>query len=173
MDWIPEVHHPIGSGEAVIPDALLYCLRGPADADNGSMLRAFVEVDRATMGPERLAAKLTRWPTAPARPLRTRVASRPRPRPASPLAGARASPDLTYGRRGHGTDLYSASPAAPPQRSSRPPGPHVSAPCRPGQQRARAPTADRSRQHEGHYEKHQERQHDKQPAASRESGPRG
>ncbi|BAC75373.1 hypothetical protein AQJ43_36285 [Streptomyces avermitilis] len=58
LDWIPEVHHPIGSGEAVIPDALLYYRRGPAGGDNGSMLRAFVEVDRATMGPERLAAKL-------------------------------------------------------------------------------------------------------------------
>jgi hypothetical protein len=58
LDWIPEVHHPIGSGEAVIPDALLYYRRGPADGDNGAMLRAFVEVDRATMGPERLAAKL-------------------------------------------------------------------------------------------------------------------
>ncbi|GHB79810.1 hypothetical protein GCM10010377_82310 [Streptomyces viridiviolaceus] len=54
LDWIPEVHHPLGSGEAVIPDALLYyrC------ADEGVMLRAFVEVDRATMGPERLAAKI-------------------------------------------------------------------------------------------------------------------
>ncbi|MDQ0771599.1 hypothetical protein QF026_000065 [Streptomyces aurantiacus] len=60
-DWIPEVHHPIGSGEAVIPDALLYYRRSPADGDNGSMLRAFVEVDRATMGPERLAAKLTAY----------------------------------------------------------------------------------------------------------------
>ncbi|MER5924959.1 replication-relaxation family protein [Streptomyces mirabilis] len=58
LDWICEVHHPIGSGEAVIPDALPYYRRGPADGDNGSMLRAFVEVDRATMGPERLAAKL-------------------------------------------------------------------------------------------------------------------
>ncbi|MGW4985472.1 replication-relaxation family protein, partial [Streptomyces mirabilis] len=58
LDWIPEVHHPIGSGEAVIPDALMYYRRGPADGDNGAMLRAFVEVDRATMGPERLAAKL-------------------------------------------------------------------------------------------------------------------
>ncbi|MEW2267064.1 replication-relaxation family protein [Streptomyces sp. NPDC047853] len=58
LDWIPEVHHPIGSGEAVIPDALLYYRCGPADGDTGSMLRAFVEVDRATMGPERLAAKL-------------------------------------------------------------------------------------------------------------------
>ncbi|MFD9329879.1 replication-relaxation family protein [Streptomyces sp. NPDC060065] len=59
LDWIPEVHHPLGSGEAVIPDALLYYRRGPADGDDdGAMLRAFVAVDRATMGPERLAAKL-------------------------------------------------------------------------------------------------------------------
>ncbi|MER6565129.1 replication-relaxation family protein [Streptomyces sp. NPDC001093] len=56
LDWIPEVHHPIESGEAVIPDALLSYRRGPADGESGSMLRAFVEVDRATMGPERLAA---------------------------------------------------------------------------------------------------------------------
>lgn len=34
LDWIPEVHHAIGSGEAVIPDALLYYRRGPADGDN-------------------------------------------------------------------------------------------------------------------------------------------
>ncbi|MGW0836581.1 replication-relaxation family protein [Streptomyces prunicolor] len=61
LDWMTEVHHPIGSGEAVIPDALLYYRRGPADGDNGAMLRAFVEVDRATMGPERLAAKLTAY----------------------------------------------------------------------------------------------------------------
>ncbi|MGW3941652.1 replication-relaxation family protein [Streptomyces phaeochromogenes] len=61
LDWIPEIHHPTGSGEAVIPDALLYYRRGPADGDNGAMLRAFVEVDRATMGPERLAAKLTAY----------------------------------------------------------------------------------------------------------------
>src|SRR5438067_609768 len=54
LDWIPEVYHPLGSGEAVIPDALLYYRRAPGDDDNGSMLRAFVEVDRATMGPERL-----------------------------------------------------------------------------------------------------------------------
>ena len=93
LDWIPEVHHPLGSGEAVIPDALLYYQRHPAnsahhtagmdygdgaggadgtgstggtdggngegnDVRGGVMLRAFVEVDRATMGPERLAAKL-------------------------------------------------------------------------------------------------------------------
>lgn len=59
LDWIPQVHHPIGSGEAVIPDALQYYRRGPVDGDNGSMLRAFVKVDRATKGSERLAAKLT------------------------------------------------------------------------------------------------------------------
>ncbi|MGW4561609.1 replication-relaxation family protein [Streptomyces sp. NPDC004561] len=53
-----EVHHSLGSGEAVIPDALLYYR---TCEDGGSMLRAFVEVDRATMGPERLAAKLTSY----------------------------------------------------------------------------------------------------------------
>ncbi|KUN16220.1 hypothetical protein AQJ23_45305, partial [Streptomyces antibioticus] len=61
LDWIPEVHHPLGGGEAVIPDALLYYRRRLDDGDSegeGVMLRAFVEVDRATMGPERLAAKI-------------------------------------------------------------------------------------------------------------------
>ncbi|MER7572973.1 replication-relaxation family protein [Streptomyces sp. NPDC126514] len=57
LDWIPEVYHPLGSGEAVIPDALMYYARGTTAGD-GTMLRAFVEVDRATMGPERLGAKL-------------------------------------------------------------------------------------------------------------------
>ncbi|MDV7220414.1 replication-relaxation family protein [Streptomyces prunicolor] len=61
LDWLPEVHHPIGSGEAVIPDALLYYRHGPVDGAGGAMLRAFVEVDRAAMGPERLAAKLTAY----------------------------------------------------------------------------------------------------------------
>ncbi|WP_328876793.1 replication-relaxation family protein [Streptomyces sp. NBC_00299] len=58
LDWIPEVHHSLGSGEAVIPDALLYYRRGRTGSDGWSMLRAFVEVDRATMGPERLASKI-------------------------------------------------------------------------------------------------------------------
>lgn len=58
LDWIPEVYHPIGGGEAVIPDALLYYRSGSQNDDSWSMLRAFVEVDRATMGPERLAAKI-------------------------------------------------------------------------------------------------------------------
>ncbi|MFF9803223.1 replication-relaxation family protein [Streptomyces rochei] len=59
LDWIPEVSHPLGNGEAVIPDALLYYRRG--SGDDWSMLRAFVEVDRATMGPERLAAKISAY----------------------------------------------------------------------------------------------------------------
>ncbi|MEV5646363.1 replication-relaxation family protein, partial [Streptomyces flaveolus] len=63
LDWIPVVHHSLGGGEAVVPDALLYYRSrhtGGADSsgNGGSMLRAFVEVDRATMGPERLAAKI-------------------------------------------------------------------------------------------------------------------
>ncbi|MFK0174278.1 replication-relaxation family protein [Streptomyces sp. NPDC090306] len=61
LDWIPELHHPIGNGEAVIPDAVFYYQQGPTSGDGGPMLRAFVEVDRATMGPERLAAKLTAY----------------------------------------------------------------------------------------------------------------
>ncbi|MDH6216621.1 replication-relaxation family protein [Streptomyces pseudovenezuelae] len=60
LDWIPEVYHSIGGGEAVIPDALMYYRRG-CEGGDGPMLRAFVEVDRATMGPERLAAKLTSY----------------------------------------------------------------------------------------------------------------
>lgn len=35
LDCIPEVQHPIGSGEVVIPDALLYYKRGPADGATG------------------------------------------------------------------------------------------------------------------------------------------
>ncbi|MFE1444586.1 replication-relaxation family protein [Streptomyces sp. NPDC058739] len=59
LDWIPEVYHQIGNGEAVIPDALMYYWAHDRREDGGfTMLRAFVEVDRATMGPERLAAKL-------------------------------------------------------------------------------------------------------------------
>ncbi|MFF3484111.1 replication-relaxation family protein [Streptomyces sp. NPDC002701] len=49
LDWVPEVHHPLGSGEAVIPDALVYYRTREADRDEGGvMLRAFVEFDRAS-----------------------------------------------------------------------------------------------------------------------------
>ncbi|MFE5923584.1 replication-relaxation family protein [Streptomyces sp. NPDC056468] len=61
LDWIPEVYHPLGGGEALIPDALLYYRRGGEDSEGRPMLRAFVEVDRATMGPERLAAKISAY----------------------------------------------------------------------------------------------------------------
>ncbi|MET9387605.1 replication-relaxation family protein [Streptomyces sp. NPDC002928] len=60
LDWIPEIYHPVGNGEAVIPDALVFYRHG-REEEKGSMLRAFVEVDRATMGPERPAAKLTAY----------------------------------------------------------------------------------------------------------------
>ncbi|MFF2996969.1 replication-relaxation family protein [Streptomyces sp. NPDC057950] len=74
LDWIPEVHHPLGSSEAVIPDALMYYQSRGDDGGHGSMMRAFLEIDRATMGPERLAAKIpaytrlhTHTPTQPGR----------------------------------------------------------------------------------------------------------
>ncbi|MCX5367188.1 replication-relaxation family protein [Streptomyces sp. NBC_00124] len=46
LDWIPEVYHPLGSGEAVIPDALLHYRRSRRNGEGWSMLRAFVEVDQ-------------------------------------------------------------------------------------------------------------------------------
>ncbi|WP_406164032.1 hypothetical protein OG806_49130 [Streptomyces sp. NBC_00882] len=38
LDWMTEVHHPIGNGEAIFPDALLYYQRGPVGSDGGPML---------------------------------------------------------------------------------------------------------------------------------------
>jgi hypothetical protein len=74
LDWMTEVHHPISNGQAVIPDALLYYRQAPTADGSAPMLPAFIEVDRATMGPERLAAKLTAYerlhsyvPTVPGR----------------------------------------------------------------------------------------------------------
>jgi hypothetical protein len=58
LDWIPEVLHKITDHhqDAVIADALL---RYTANTETGRVqYRAFVEVDRATMSSERLAAKL-------------------------------------------------------------------------------------------------------------------
>ncbi|TRO56069.1 replication-relaxation family protein [Streptomyces sp. IB201691-2A2] len=66
LDWIPEVYHPLGNGEAVIPDGLLYYRTG--SDEEWSMLRAFVEVDRAAMGPERLAAKISAYTGTAFRP---------------------------------------------------------------------------------------------------------
>jgi hypothetical protein len=50
LDWIPEAYHPLGGGETVIPDALLYYRSGSQSGDSWSMLRAFVEVDRLRPG---------------------------------------------------------------------------------------------------------------------------
>ncbi|GHD81135.1 hypothetical protein GCM10010317_104030 [Streptomyces mirabilis] len=99
LDWIPEVHHPIGSGEAVIPDALLYYKRSPIDGDNGAMLRAFVEVDRATMGPERLAAKLPAYER-----LYRYVAAVPGAQAHPPKAGVAGSNPAGHQSKGLGTD---------------------------------------------------------------------
>ncbi|WP_437109441.1 replication-relaxation family protein [Streptomyces sp. enrichment culture] len=58
-DWTPEVSHSIGEGERVVADAVLYytVVRG----EQRRKLRAFVEVDRATMSGERLAVKLIEY----------------------------------------------------------------------------------------------------------------
>jgi hypothetical protein len=59
LDWTPEVSHPLSDGEKIITDAVMhYTLIGD---DQRTKLRAFVEVDRATMGSERLASKLIEY----------------------------------------------------------------------------------------------------------------
>jgi hypothetical protein len=63
LDWIPERYHKITDqhDDAVIADALLHYTATSTDAatETGgrAQYRAFVEVDRATMSSERLAAK--------------------------------------------------------------------------------------------------------------------
>ncbi|WP_051942224.1 replication-relaxation family protein [Streptacidiphilus rugosus] len=59
LDWEPEVYHRLSDqrADAVIADALMrYTINGPSGSRR--QLRAFVEVDRATMSSERLASKL-------------------------------------------------------------------------------------------------------------------
>ncbi|WP_455357104.1 replication-relaxation family protein [Streptomyces sp. SYSU K217416] len=59
LDWTPEISHPLSDGEKIITDAVMhYTLIGE---DQRAKLRAFVEVDRATMGSERLASKLIEY----------------------------------------------------------------------------------------------------------------
>ncbi|MGW0770759.1 replication-relaxation family protein [Streptomyces sp. NPDC002676] len=59
LDWTPEVSHPLSDGERIITDAVMhYTLIGDEER---TKLRAFVEVDRATMGSERLASKLIEY----------------------------------------------------------------------------------------------------------------
>lgn len=83
LDWTPEVFHAIGDGEKVVADAVMHYTL--IDGQQRRKLRAFVEVDRATMGAERLAAKLIEyarlWTYEP------QPAGRPRSRPPA-AAGA-------------------------------------------------------------------------------------
>jgi hypothetical protein len=59
LDWTPEVFHSIGDGEKVVADAVMHYTL--IDGQQRRKLRAFVEVDRATMSSERLAAKLIEY----------------------------------------------------------------------------------------------------------------
>lgn len=56
LDWTPEVFHSIGDGERVVADAVMHYTL--IEGEQRRKLRAFVEVDRATMSSGRLAAKL-------------------------------------------------------------------------------------------------------------------
>ncbi|MDX2916384.1 replication-relaxation family protein [Streptomyces griseiscabiei] len=58
-DWTPEVAHPIGEGEHLVADAVMYYT--VVDGEHRRKLRAFVEVDRTTMSSERLAVKLIEY----------------------------------------------------------------------------------------------------------------
>ncbi|MER6273924.1 replication-relaxation family protein [Streptomyces sp900105755] len=59
LDWTPEVAHPLGDGERIITDAVMHYTL--LEGNERTKLRAFVEVDRATMGSERLASKLIEY----------------------------------------------------------------------------------------------------------------
>ncbi|MCC3655855.1 replication-relaxation family protein [Streptomyces sp. S07_1.15] len=60
LDWTPEVSHQLPDAERLISDALLHYTLHEA-GDRRVQLRAFVEVDRATMTAERLASKLIEY----------------------------------------------------------------------------------------------------------------
>ncbi|MGW3038141.1 replication-relaxation family protein [Streptomyces sp. NPDC001178] len=59
LDWTPEVSHPLSDGERIITDAVMHYTL--TEGEERTKLRAFVEVDRATMGSERLASKLIEY----------------------------------------------------------------------------------------------------------------
>ncbi|WP_369276485.1 replication-relaxation family protein [Streptomyces sp. R11] len=59
LDWTPEVSHPLSDGERIITDAVMHYTL--IEAEERTKLRAFIEVDRATMGSERLASKLIEY----------------------------------------------------------------------------------------------------------------
>ncbi|MFE1437130.1 replication-relaxation family protein [Streptomyces sp. NPDC058739] len=60
LDWTPETAHPIGDGQQLIADAVMhYTLHhNQHHGPHRTKLRAFIEIDRATMSSERLATKL-------------------------------------------------------------------------------------------------------------------
>ncbi|QCX82242.1 hypothetical protein C9F11_43310 (plasmid) [Streptomyces sp. YIM 121038] len=58
-DWTPEVSHSIGEGERLVADAVMRYTE--VAGQQRRKLRAFVEVDRATMSSERLAVKLIEY----------------------------------------------------------------------------------------------------------------
>jgi hypothetical protein len=80
LDWTPEVSHPLSDGDRIITDAVMHYTL--ISDEERTKLRAFVEVDRATMGSERLASKLIEyarlWSYEP------QPASRTRPRQPAP-----------------------------------------------------------------------------------------
>ncbi|MFF4542280.1 replication-relaxation family protein [Streptomyces aureus] len=59
LDWTPEVSHPLSDGERIITDAVMHYTL--VEGEERTQLRAFVEVDRATMSSERLASKLIEY----------------------------------------------------------------------------------------------------------------
>lgn len=59
LDWTPEVSHPLSDGERIITDAVMHYTL--TEGDERTKLRAFIEVDRATMSSERLASKLIEY----------------------------------------------------------------------------------------------------------------
>jgi hypothetical protein len=59
LHWIPEIHHPSGRRRRHLRGPLPHRLG--LDGGDGTMLRAFIEIDQTTIGLERLAAKFTAY----------------------------------------------------------------------------------------------------------------
>jgi hypothetical protein len=59
LDWTPEVSHAIGDQDRLIADAVMHYTL--TESEQRRKLWAFVEIDRATMSSERLAAKLIEY----------------------------------------------------------------------------------------------------------------
>lgn len=82
-DWTPEVSHAIGDGERVAADAVLHYTA--INSEQRRKLRAFIEVDRATMSSERLAVKLIDY--ARLWSYQSQPVGRPGPRQTTPAPG--------------------------------------------------------------------------------------